>query len=172
MLNRGIGMADSLDLTTLGKIDTIKYYDYQGELREVSPQSILAFNKDNLPYETQAIAYYNILQLAEKLNLDVNNAKLELEQVDSSLYLAYLTNLDLTTKAGNKKPTESMLQHAINQDENHIKYSEAVLNAQARYKLVNGLVKAFEQRKDMIQSYSAKARAELALGSNSAYDTK
>lgn len=165
-------MADSLDLSSLGNISTIKYYDYQGNLKEVSPQEILAFNKDNLPYETQAIAYYNMLQLAEKINLDVNNAKLRLEQIDSSLYLTYLTDMDLMTKAGNKKPTESMLQHAINQDQNHIEQYQKLIKAQTKYKLVNGLVKAFEQRKDMIQSYSAKARAELALGSNSAYDTK
>lgn len=161
----------TLDLEGLGKIDTIKYYDYTGALRELSPSDILSYDKDNLPYETQAITYYNILQLAEKLNLDLNNAKLTLEQVDSSLYLTYLNSADLITLNGNKKPTESMLQHAIANDTNHIDKAKEVNRAQARYRLVNGLVRAFEQRKDMIQSFSAKQRAEIAIGSNSAYDT-
>ena len=159
-------MPNKLDLTQFDNISSIAYKDFNGEIKEIVPQDALAFSSQDIPFETQAITYYTVSQLMEQANFKLESYKLALKQLEGKLYLSYVDNEDLRKKNNNKKPTDAMVNAAISSDDSYIKTSKAVLDLQEKANLLKNLFKAFEQRKDLMQSVAAQKRAELNIKNN------
>ena len=156
-----------VDLTGLDKLpEAIKYRDYNGAVQVLDPKKILALNSDNLPFETQATTYYMVTQLAETASLDTNNKKAELERVRSSLYYSYAMDEKVRKDNGGKKATDAMLNAMVNVSATYQQALKFYNESKYRYNMLNNLMKAFEQRKDLIQSISAKQRVEMSTGQN------
>ncbi|MCA7081816.1 hypothetical protein LGL73_13780, partial [Staphylococcus aureus] len=67
-----------------------------------------------------------------------------------------------------KKPTDTMINAAIVSDDEYDRLIKVVNRISYEYKALNRLAKAFEQRKDLMQSISAQRRAmQVYGGSNS-----
>ena len=158
---------ETLDVSELSSIPKeIKYRGYDGLVYSLKPSKILAFSGPDLPFETQATTYFMVTQLAEIANLDVNNKKDALTRVRGSLYYWYSVDKDLRKDNGNRKPSDAVLQSLVDSNDKVKAAMEEYNVARYKYNTLNNLVKAFEQRKDLMQSLSAKKRAELQTGQN------
>lgn len=163
-------MNDKIDLTEYKGLPIIRYRDYSGEIKEINPQEALAFGKNNIPYESQAITYYTVTQLAQQANRVLESKKLQLQRKYSELYASSITDEALRKANGNKKPTEAMIGANIQTNSSYIELEEEVNEARYNALTLKDLAKAFEQRKDLMQSVAADVRLERNSGSNSGVD--
>jgi len=157
----------SVDISNIKTIGTIKYQDYAGNIKEIDVEKSLAFSSDDIPYETQAIKYYMVGQLMNQLNREVEDVKLQQRRIQSQLYLKYVADAKLIALNNGKKPTEGLINAAINSDDTFIDICSSLNELQANAELMKTLYRAFEQRKDLMQSLSAQKRVEYNIGSNS-----
>jgi len=67
---------------------------------------------------------------------------------------------DCFVKSG-KKLTESQLEKLINKTDAVIKLRRDIIDIKCRYKILKGVVAAYEQRKDCLISISANRREEM-----------
>lgn len=164
-------MADTIDLTNYNKLPIIRYRDYSGTIKEINPPEALAFGRNNIPYEEQAITYYTVTQLSQQANRALENKKLELQRLYSVLYATSVTDDNLRKANGNKKPTEAMIVANIQSDDQYVKVNEEINQLRYNFMTLKDLAKAFEQRKDLMQSASADMRLERNSGSNAGVDS-
>ncbi|MBT9670524.1 hypothetical protein GPK34_00535 [Secundilactobacillus kimchicus] len=154
------------DFSDYEAVSTIKYRDYDGSIKEMHPKEALSFNGENIPYETQAITYFMVAQLLEQANLNLENSKVVLRRKAGELYNQFVVDEELVKRNNGKKPTDAMINSAINADDDYVKLNLQVNQLQTKYSILKDLFKAFEQRKDLMQSLSAQKRAEYNIGSN------
>lgn len=161
-------MGGTVDLTKGGQIPTnIKYRDATGEIKTLDVLKALSINTDKeLPLETQATNYFTAAALATEVTKELNNAKSLLEQTRSAFYTKYTLSKELRERNDGKKPTENMLQALVDATPEVTELTNKFNDAKYRAMLLNNLVKAFEQRGDMLRSLSARKRAELNSGQN------
>lgn len=153
-----------LDYSTQDLFQPLRYRDFDGQVKTIQPRELLAFNSDAVPYEDQANNYYLVSLLCEQANLTYENSKVDLDRIQGKTYTQFLT--DLTKKEG-KKPSEARLANLINQDSLCIQMRKKVNQLRYNYQVLNRLTKAFEQRKDLMQTISANKRAQLQQPENS-----
>jgi len=158
-----------LDFTQLGNLESIKYQSYDGSIKEIVPERDLAFGSDSIPFETQAIEYYNVVQLTEKVNRQLEELKLGQNRISAQLYNKFVADPAVRASNGGKKPSDTMINNLVTSDDSYIRVSQAVLKTQYNYSSLKGLAKAYEQRKDLMQSLSAQKRSELGIGNNTAF---
>lgn len=152
-----------LDLSKEAILQPIKYRDYDGQIKVIEPKKALAFNTDYLPYDTQAITYYTVSMLAEQANLDYENCKVETERIHANVYNRTLKEV---TASEGRKPSEARLNYLLAED-NDVQAAQVKLNqVRYNYQVLVALRKAFEQRKDLMQTLAANQRAEYTRGSN------
>lgn len=161
-------MGKSFDFSEFDAIDSIKYRSFDNSVKEIRPFNALSFNSAKIPYETQAITYYMVGQIMEQANLSLENVKLKQRQLAGALYNLYVKDKKLVELNNNKKPTDAMINAAIDANQSYVKLSKVVNDRQAKYNVLKDLFKAFEQRKDLMQSLSAQKRVEMNMGGNSA----
>lgn len=159
-------MADTIDLSGNQPLPLIKYRDYDGSVKVIDPKQQLAFGKDHIPYETQAITFYTVTQLTQQASRALEDKKLELTQVRAGLYRYWSVDEGFRQQNGGKKPTEAMIQAQIDADEGVVKVSKEVNQLKYQVDTLKGLSKAFEQRKDLMQSVSAEQRLERQIRDN------
>lgn len=159
-----------LDFSKFDAIESIKYRDYDGEIKEIVPHDALAFSSENIPFETQAITYYTVSQIMEQANLSLEDAKLSQSKLHAKLYLQYAVSEALIKANKGRKPTDAMINASIDLNDDYIKVSKLVTTRRMKYNVLKNLFKAFEQRKDLMQSISAQKRAENNIQLNTASD--
>jgi hypothetical protein len=140
----------------------IRIVDENGELLEIDLTRELKVNEDNLLQEmlqqpSKYIYWASILekikwfQESQELNLELEVAKLDKRARD------FLKEHDV-------KPTKDIVEAYIKQQP---EYEQARKNCQY-YEYISGrlsrIVKAFEQRKDMLQSYGKQVAEDKAYG--------
>jgi len=163
-------MADyTIDTSSLGRLRSVNIYSsITGKYREITPQELLSFDSNNIPFETQAINYYQIAELAERANYRLENAKQDVDHRHGQLYNKFVSDPALREANNGKKPTDTMINAAIVSDDEYDQLIKIVNRISYEYKALNRLSKAFEQRKDLMQSISAQRRAmQVYGGSNS-----
>lgn len=86
----------------------------------------------------------------QKMNLSILRANLDAEK-----------RLELGREA--KKPTEAMVGSAIDVDSTYKDAQVALIEAKRQYGILKGIVKALEQRKDMLIQVGSTKRQEMSL---------
>ena len=160
-----------IDASKFNAIGDIKYRDYDGEIKSINPQKALSFSSENIPFETQAITYYTVGQIMEQVNLQLESAKLNLNRRYSLLYLNLTVDPEMVKANKGRKPTEGMLNAKISLDKEYQEDEQVISQLQMKYNVLKNLFKAFEQRKDLMQSVSAQKRAQGNIKPNTALDT-
>lgn len=154
----------AIDISNIGDLEEISYRNHSGKVTTINPKQLLAFNRSNLPFESQANTYFLIARLAELAKLKVENSKVELDKLEGELYNQYANDPELKAKNNNKKPTEGTLSSLIASNQQHADLSLRINQENYKAQVLLRLVKAFEQRKDLIQSLSAQLRQENSFG--------
>lgn len=148
----------------------IQYVNSNGEIKTIDPNDILTFDKNNIPFESTANTYFLIARLSERTRLEAKDLATQLDALRGKLYIAYVQN-DAFKKLNNgRKPPESMINTAIESDDNYIKLSNRVNRVEYQSRLLNWLLKAIEMKANMMQSASANMRAEQKMSPNSYMD--
>lgn len=151
-------------------LQPIQYVDSNGEIKTIVPSDILNFDKNNMPLGTTANTFFLIARLAERKRYEAKDLDTKLSALRGQLYISYVQNLAFKKLNNNKKPPESMINTAIESDDNYIKLSNRVNQVEYQSRLLNWLLKALEMKANMMQSASANMRAEQKMSPNSYMD--
>lgn len=106
---------------------------------------------------TQAGLYFHYAEQSVRARQQLDKFKARLELVRSSLNRAYRTKLTEDAKAaGDPKPkiTIDQIEAAVQLDSNFVKMQQAVIEAEAVFRLSEAAVFSFVQRKDMLVQLS------------------
>ena len=153
----------ALDFSDQDIFRPLKYRDFDGQIKTMQPREMLSFSIDQVPYEDQANNYYIVSMLCEQANLAFENSKVDLDRIQGEIYNQFLDRL---TKSEGRKPSEARLSTLVNQNPNFIKARKEVNDKRYKYQVLNRLTRAFEQRKDLMQTISANKRAQLQQPEN------
>lgn len=142
--------------------DSITIVDYNGQAETYSMSQELRVDEDNYRQEfiQQAPKYsywMNALQQAKLVQADHDN---RLTKLRGELYIKYRAQLE----AEGKKPPAVMIEAAIGSDKDYLDAKAQLDYANFNVGRVQGLVKAFEQRAQMLISYGADQRADQRNG--------
>lgn len=142
--------------------ESLKIVDENGEFKEYNMRQELKVNEANLLQEMlqQPSKYVYWSSLLEKLKLYQENAELLLELEVARL--DEVARAAITTSGG--KPTKDIVEAYIKRQP---EYEQKRKNCQY-FDYISGriarIVKAFEQRKDMLQSYGKQVAEDKAYG--------
>lgn len=137
--------------------DTITIKDRNGETRTFNLSEELKVNEFNVVGEflEQPAKYVYWSSILERVRMYKESAELQAETYKASMYETARMSL---VDAGINKPTKEQVNSVILSDEGYIKLLEAV----NMYTYIVGqlvyVVKAFEQRRDMLIQYGADLR--------------
>lgn len=154
----------AIDITGIGELEEISYRNQRGEVKTIDPKELLSFNRQNLPFESQANTYFLVARLAELAKLKVENLKVDQRKLEGDLYNKYANDSDLKAANNNRKPTEGTISHMIDSNPSMVELTKSINEHNYKAQLLLRLVKAFEQRKDLMQSLSAQLRQENSFG--------
>lgn len=139
------------------EVTKFRIIDPNGEYIDIDINSELSINQFNLDSELQKqpqrYVYYT--SILEKLKAYSESSELELEKVHATLYEQAVPALQ---SGGSARPTKDMIEAWIMRQDN---YQNALNNVNYYKSLVRKftyIVKAFEQRKDMLLQISANNR--------------
>jgi hypothetical protein len=129
--------------------------EFNGTIRDV-----LLINEANLSseFERQPSTYAYFAALMEFAVADVEHKKLAFSVMEANLDSVKRTELKDQTKV-----TEAVIRSAIIKDQKYQLLSEELIEAQRQLGILKGLVKALEQRKDMLIQLGASKRQEMVL---------
>ena len=130
--------------------------EFKGNLRD-----IVQIKESDLTEEfiKQPSLYAWFATLCEYASAEVETQKMNLSILSANLDAEKRTALANSIK----KPTESMVSSAIAVDPRHMDAETALIEAKRQYGILKGIVKALEQRKDMLIQVGSTKRQELAL---------
>jgi asparagine synthetase B (glutamine-hydrolysing) len=143
--------------------DMITIKDETGSYQEYDLRNELRVNEQNLNQEMlqQPAKYIYWSSILERLRFYQESKELELEQeearLDSRARKHYLD-------AGNPKPTKDMVEAFIKQQDEYAAAQKQVHMYNHLVGRVARIVKAFEQRKDMLQSYGKQLYEQRQYG--------
>lgn len=143
-------------------LETIEVIDYNGQKQEYSVQEILHVDETNYQQEflKQPSIYAFWATVLEKGKLVTKQQEDILNQVHAKCYNRYYKQfLDSGTK-----PTKDMVEAQILNDEDYSKQLSVLNNTKYATERVQYLVKALEQRAQMLISYGADQRKEKDYG--------
>lgn len=144
------------------------YVDANGEKQELNPESLLTFNKNNIPFENQATKYFTVARLSERTNLLLKEQETKLDTLYSELYVEYLSDENLRGLNGGKKPSEALLASAIKTDNRYLEAKNYVDRVDYKAKILTWLRKAMETKSNLMQSASAEIRSQQKMNPTSA----
>lgn len=142
--------------------DFLKLIDENGEFREYNLREELKVNEANLLQEMlqQPSKYIYWSSILEKLKLYQEHAELQLE-----LEVAKLDDQARTAiTASGGKPTKDIVEAYIKRQPEYEKQRKNCQYFEYICGRINRIVKAFEQRKDMLQSYGKQVADDKNFG--------
>ena len=144
---------DSLDFHYLRLIDE------SGQFQEYNLKEELAVNESNLLQEMlqQPSKYIYWASILEKIQFFQESSELELELLEA--------RLDKQARADLEKPTKDSVEAYIKRTDDYRKAREKVMYYDYICKRILRIVKGFEQRKDMLQSYGKQIAEQKGYGS-------
>lgn len=147
---------DAFDFETLRIVDT------NGQLEVFNLKEELKVNEINLQEEMlkQPGKYIYWSALLEKLKYYQEGKELEIEQREAELEPVARQEL----KKEETKPTKDMIAAYIKRDETYQKLQADLLTYNFIVGKIGRIVKAFEQRKDMLQSYGKQVAHDHQYG--------
>ena len=130
--------------------------EFKGNLREIVKISEADLTEE---FIKQPSLYAWFATLCEFASAEVETKKMNL----SILY----ANLDAEKRAefavSAKKVTEAVISGAVETDARHIDAKTSLIEAGRQYGILKGIVKALEQRKDMLIQVGSTKRQEMSL---------
>jgi hypothetical protein len=130
--------------------------DFKGNLRDIVQIKEADLNEE---FIKQPSLYAWFATLCEFASAEVETQKMTLSILRANLDAEKRTEL---AESG-KKPTENMVNSAIIIDPKHQGAETALIEAKRQYGILKGIVKALEQRKDMLIQVGSTKRQELSL---------
>lgn len=129
----------------------VRLVDESGILQEFNLNEELKVNENNLLKEMleQPGKYIYWASVLEKLKYYQESRELDLEKKEAEL--EPIARAELVES--DKKPTKDMIAAYIRRDANYLQIRQDLLTFNHVIGKVTRIVKAFEQRKDMLQSY-------------------
>lgn len=143
----------------------IQYYDSQGNLKTINTQALLAINENNLEYDL-APSYFLIARLEANARLMVKDLDNKLSAKHGELYAKYSVDSELRKMNNGKKPTENMINSAIECDDDYKQLNTEYIKADYRLRVFSYLLKALDTKVNLTQSLSARKRMEQQLSKN------
>jgi len=137
---------------TLDDINVESFPEISQALTAFDPNSI----GDSLQKQATVYSYCYSLMAQAKRQLD------DLERSKTRL-AAVLRSGHRTSHTGSKKLTAKDLDDLVDADDSYIQCLTDVTDAELIYELLKGLVRALEQKKDMLIQASSNQRAEAKL---------
>lgn len=127
---------------------------YDGTIREV-----LQISEANLSdeFQNQPSTYAYFAALAEFAVADVEQKKLQFSVMEANLDSSKRLELK------DQKVTEAVIRSAIIKDSKYQVLSEELIEAQRQLGILKSLVRALEQRKDMLIQLGSMKRQEMML---------
>lgn len=142
--------------------DTINIVDYNGQMTTYSVRQELAVNEQN--YQKEFIAqpakyafWSAVLQQAKYVLSSQQNA---LEKVHAELY----NDVNVRLVGEGMRPTKDLIEAQIILDDRYQEAQSRVDTCEYSVSQVQYLVKAFEQRKDMLVQFGADMRKDSNYG--------
>ena len=129
---------------------------YDGNLRDIVKINEAILTEEFIKQPSLYAWFATLMEFAsaemdtEKMNLDILSANLDSEKRVSLL-------------AEGKKATESMVASAIEVDAKHIQAKKNLIEASRKYGVLRAIVRALEQRKDMLIQIGSTKRQEMTL---------
>lgn len=147
---------DNLDFGLLRLIDET------GEYVEYDLTQELRVNEDNLLTEMlqQPSKYIYWASILERIKMFQEGVELELELEVARLDPEARTSI----KAAGEKPTKDMVDAYVKRQDSYIEIRKKVAFYEYISGRMNRIVKAFEQRKDMLQSYGKQVAEHKLYG--------
>lgn len=108
-------------------------------------------NKD---FQKQAPNYIDECKRYHKAQMIVKQQKEKLSELEAQKYFEF--------KNGAEKTTEAMLNQAIKNDEDVKRQKNLIIQAEYQASVYQSLVRAWEQKKDMLIQVGSNQRAEMA----------
>ncbi|AYJ75220.1 hypothetical protein BSP36_133 [Bacillus phage BSP36] len=149
------------------KLDSLDFYllkliDENGEFQEYDLREELAVNEDNFEVEMieQPSKYIYWSSILEKLKMFQESVELELEVVVASLDQQARDALKETAT----KPTKDMVDSYIKRQPEYEKAKKKEIYYNYVVGRIQRIVKSFEQRKDMLQSYGKQVLESKQYG--------
>lgn len=138
---------------------TIKIIDDNGEVVTHDLQTELQVNEFNVrtAFLEQPAKYTYWTSILERLRMYQENYELKAEKKKSELYEPSRVAL---INQGVAKPTKDQIEAQIMLDEDYYKLRQSIVNLSFNVRQLQYIVKAFEQRKDMLIQYGADLRRE------------
>lgn len=139
---------------------TIRVTDANGETVTYNLKEELAVNNFNVREEflKQPAKYSYWTALLEQLRLYQETYELQAEKRKAELYEPSRQQLILS---GIAKPTKDQIDAQVMLDDEYYKLRQDVVNMEFTVRQVQYVVKAFEQRKDMLIQYGADLRRDF-----------
>jgi hypothetical protein len=145
------------------EFDILKLIDETGQYVEYNLRKELAINEDNFQEAmlTQPASYIYWSSILEKLKLYQETKELELEKVLAQLDQEARDHI----KKDGTKPTKDMVDAYVKRHDDYQAKQKEVVDYNYIVGRMQRIVKAFEQRKDMLQSYGKQVTENTVYGS-------
>lgn len=145
--------------------DTIRIRDVNGQFVEYDLKEQLTINEYDLQseFKLQASKYVYWASILEQVRGYLESSELTEEQTRAQLYEPARIAL---INAGTAKPTKDQVEAWILQQEEYISARQQVLIYNKYVKHLQYIVKAFEQRRDMMQQIGADKRRQTEYERN------
>jgi len=145
------------------QLDNLDFYylrliDETGQFQEIDLRKELAVNENQLEREMlqQPSKYVYWTSVLERIRLFQDNAELEMEVL--------MGELDKEAREVLEKPTKDSVEGYIRRTEKYQNQKRKCNYYEYLVRRLNFIVKAFEQRKDMLQSYGKQKANEKVYG--------
>lgn len=139
--------------------DKIQIVDENGMVETYSLSQELRINEMNVPneYLQQSAKYIYWASILEKVRmyLDASELNSEIKKAE-----CYTKSRDDLVEKGVLKPTKDQIEHAVMLDDDYVQALREVQGYTHLVKQLQYVVKAFEQRKDMLIQYGAELRKQ------------
>lgn len=138
--------------------DTFRLLDGStGEVQTYSLHDLLKVNQQNYQEEflQQPAKYVYWQAVLQNLKAYEESTEREAEHAHAD---SYNEAYNYFRKQGNARPTKDLIESAILLDDTYQEKLEAVEQAKESVGIINAIVKAFEQRKDMLIQFGAEQR--------------
>jgi len=132
-------------------------YGEESYIFNLYEEIIVDENKINSEIRDQPTGYAFLSMLHKKLIRKAQDKKTELDKVHATLFLHFKDELDKNTGRAN---SNDVAESKVLLDANYLNHLAAYDKAQDERDTIEVCVKAFEQRKDLIQTLSANIRKE------------
>ena len=128
--------------------------EYDGTIKEILLINEAALN-DEFIHQPSTYAYF--AALSEYAMADVEQKKLAFSVMEANL------DSQKRMEFKDRKVTEAVIKSAIIQDKKYQALSEELIEAERQLGILKSLVKALEQRKDMLIQLGSMRRQEMVL---------